>query len=115
MIDFEGAVFLDMYSGSGIMWLEALSRGFSKIIMIEKNKSVFNIIKKNIEKYEKDNDIKLILGDSLNVCQKLSSAPNIVYIDPPYFSNYLFTRQKLRYPVAERTGFFFPVILVADY
>ena len=86
MIDFEGASFFDMYSGSGIMGLEALSRGFSSVVMIEKNKKVFNVIKSNIKKYEKDNDIKLILGDSLKVCQKLSFAPDVIYIDPPYFS-----------------------------
>ena len=38
MIDFEGSSFLDMYAGSGIMGLEALSRGFSKIVSIEKKK-----------------------------------------------------------------------------
>lgn len=88
MIDFEGCSFLDMYSGSGIMGLEALSRGFSKIVMVEKNKKIFNIIKSNLKKYEKDNDIKLILGDSLKICPKIckNSYFDIVYIDPPYFS-----------------------------
>lgn len=85
MIDFDGASFLDMYSGSGIMGLEALSRGFSRVVMIEKNKKIFNVIKSNIKKYEKDNDIKLILGDSLKVCEKLQPF-NIIYIDPPYYS-----------------------------
>lgn len=85
MIDFEGTSFLDMYSGSGIMGLEALSRGFSRVVMIEKNRKIYSVIKANIKKYEKDNDIKLILGDSLKVCDKLQPF-NIVYIDPPYFS-----------------------------
>ena len=35
MIDFEGKSFLDMFAGSGIMGLEALSRGFNKIYAIE--------------------------------------------------------------------------------
>ena len=88
MIDFEGASFLDMFSGSGIMGLEALSRGFSKIVMIEKNRKVFNVIKSNIKKYEKDNDIKVILGDSLknNKIVQNGTKFDIIYIDPPYFS-----------------------------
>ena len=49
IIDFEGTSFLDMYSGSGIMGLEALSRGFSRIVMIEKNKKIYNVIKSNIK------------------------------------------------------------------
>lgn len=88
MIDFENSSFLDMYAGSGIMGLEALSRGFSKIVSIEKNKKVYNVIKSNFKKYEKDNYLKLILGDSLKICQKLPKdfMPDVIYIDPPYFS-----------------------------
>ncbi len=88
MMNFEGASFLDMFSGSGIMGLEALSRGFSKIVMFEKNKKVYNVIKSNIKKYEKDNDIKLVLGDCLNnkFLYKSEIKYNIIYIDPPYYS-----------------------------
>jgi len=86
MIDFEGKSFLDMYSGSGIMALEALSRGFDSVVAIEKNKKVYNIIKNNFSKYEKENDLELILGDSLKVTQKLNKKFDVIYIDPPYFS-----------------------------
>lgn len=86
MIEFEGKSFLDMYAGSGIMGLEALSRGFSSIVMLEKNKKVYNVIKSNLKKYEQDNDIKLFLGDSLKICEKFNKTFDIVYIDPPYFS-----------------------------
>lgn len=86
MTNFEGASFLDMYAGSGIMGLEALSRGFSKVVSIEKNKKVYNVIKSNFKKYEQENDLKLILGDSIKVCEKLNEKFDIIYIDPPYFS-----------------------------
>lgn len=86
MIDFEGLSFLDMYSGSGIMALEAISRGFSSAILIEKNKKAYNIIKQNIKKYQSENEIKLIFGDSTKICQKLNQNIDITYIDPPYFS-----------------------------
>lgn len=87
MMDFENSSFLDMYSGSGIMGLEALSRGFSRVVSIEKNKKVYSVIKSNFKKFEKDNDLKLILGDSLKVCSRLNEKFDVVYIDPPYFSD----------------------------
>ena len=40
MMDVEDRSFLDMFAGSGIMGLEALSRGFSKIVAIEKNRKI---------------------------------------------------------------------------
>lgn len=88
MTDFEGMSFLDMFAGSGIMGLEAVSRGFSKVVMVEKNRKVYNIIKSNISKYEKENNIKLISGDSLNICEKFCGKTefDVIYIDPPYFS-----------------------------
>lgn len=88
MVDFDGLSFLDMYSGSGIMGLEALSRGFKRTVFIEKNKKVYGVIKSNLKKYERENDITLILGDSLSVCDKFcgNSKFDVIYIDPPYFS-----------------------------
>ena len=84
MIDFEGKVFLDMYAGSGIMGLEALSRGFDKAYGIEKNPKVANIIKTNYKKF--DTPSKLLIGDSLKVIQRSDTKFDVVYIDPPYFS-----------------------------
>ena len=47
IVNFEGSSFLDMFAGSGIMGLEALSRGFSSAVAIEKNPKVARIIKGN--------------------------------------------------------------------
>ena len=82
MVNFYGSSFLDMYAGSGIMGLEALSRGFANVTAIEKNPKVVNIIKSNFKKFE--NPPKLIIADSLKA--KLTEKFDVIYIDPPYFS-----------------------------
>ncbi len=82
LIEFRGKSFLDMYAGSGIMGLEALSRGFEDVVSIEKNPKVAQIIKSNFKKFE--TPPKLIICDSLKV--KLSEKFDVIYIDPPYFS-----------------------------
>ncbi|MBO7672918.1 16S rRNA (guanine(966)-N(2))-methyltransferase RsmD [bacterium] len=86
IIDFEEKSFFDMYAGSGIMGLEALSRGFGELLACEKNKEVYRILKNNFSKYEKENDIKLILGDSMKIAAKIDKVYDVIYIDPPYFS-----------------------------
>ena len=75
MLDFEGSSFLDMYAGSGIMGLEALSRGFSKVVAFEKS---------NFRRFNPAP--KLIFGDSLKSASKMSEKFDVIYIDPPYFS-----------------------------
>ena len=84
MIDFEGKRFLDMYAGSGIMGLEALSRGFEYACCIEKNPKVANIIKTNFKKFEEKPE--LIIGDSTKIVKRLNKKFDVIYIDPPYFS-----------------------------
>ena len=82
MIEFGGKTFLDMFAGSGIMGLEALSRGFENVLTLEKNPKVAKVLKENYENIKiKPN---LIVGDSLN--QKINEKFDVIYIDPPYFS-----------------------------
>lgn len=84
IIDFEGKSFLDMYAGSGIMGLEAISRGFGSAVAIERNPKAASIIKNNFKKFAACP--KLLIGDSLKVVQKLDTVFDVVYIDPPYFA-----------------------------
>lgn len=83
LINFEESCFLDMYAGSGIMGIEAISRGFCSAVAIEKNPKVAGIIKKNFQKFD---NLELILGDSTKVVSKLDRKFDVIYIDPPYFS-----------------------------
>lgn len=82
LIDFEGASFLDMFAGSGIMGLEAISRGFDNVVAIEKNPKVYKILLNNYKSLKiKPNILK---GDSLKVVPK--DYFDVIYIDPPYYS-----------------------------
>ena len=45
--DFDNKSFLDLFGGSGMMGLEALSRGFASVSVFEKNPKVAQILKKN--------------------------------------------------------------------
>lgn len=82
LIDFDDATFLDMFAGSGIMGIEAISRGFSKVTAIEKNPKVYRILENNYKSIGEKQT--LIKGDSL----KFSTEDffDVVYIDPPYYA-----------------------------
>jgi 16S rRNA (guanine(966)-N(2))-methyltransferase RsmD len=94
--DFEGLTFLDMFSGSAIMALEAASRGFS-VTAIEKVKTVSKIAQKNIEMLQMP--VNLITTDALRLTPKLGSF-DVIYIDPPWEYEYneiiTLAAQKLR-------------------
>lgn len=84
MGDFCGKSFLDVFGGSGIMGLEALSRGFSAVKVYEINKKSAEIIKKNYANLGLKPDLRI--GDSLNLLKKTDEIYDVVYIDPPYKS-----------------------------
>tara|TARA_B100000029_G_scaffold211800_1_gene209757 strand:- start:2923 stop:3483 length:561 start_codon:yes stop_codon:yes gene_type:complete len=76
---------LDIFAGSGLIGLEAISRGMEKSYFIENNDDVIKILEKNCKKICKNNEFEIICGnaiDSLN--KKFSIEPSIIFIDPPY-------------------------------
>ena len=80
--DFDNLSFLDVYSCSGIMGLEAISRGFKTVTSFELNKKSAIILKKNYENLGLKPD--LIVGNALNLIPKLQSKYDVAYVDPPY-------------------------------
>ena len=82
--EFEGKTFLDIFGGSGIMGLEALSRGFEDVLVFEKNPKAAQIIKKNYETLGLTPNLKI--GDSLKLIGKIEQNYDVIYIDPPYMS-----------------------------
>ena len=84
IIEFEGSSFLDLFSGSGVMALEAISRGFTNVTAIEKHPKAAAVIRSNFSKFSPAPN--LITGDSLKILPKLNRNFDIIYIDPPYFS-----------------------------
>ncbi len=80
--DVSGSVFLDMFSGSGSIGLEAASRGAKKVILCEEDRNAICIIKKNIEKTHLD--VELYETSYKKMLDILNEKLDIVYIDPPY-------------------------------
>ena len=84
METFEGKSFLDMYGGSGIIGLEAISRGFEEVVTFEKNRQASDVIKSNYNSLGIEPNLDT--GDSLKLAGKINKIFDVVYIDPPYMS-----------------------------
>ncbi|QQG46812.1 MAG: RsmD family RNA methyltransferase [Candidatus Azosocius agrarius] len=86
---------LDMFGGSGVLGFEALSRGASYLFIVEKSFAVCNSICLNIQNLniKNVNIINIDVFEWLNLLQLVKSyikSFDIIFIDPPYNSNYLF-------------------------
>ena len=77
------ATFLDLFAGSGIMGIEAASRGANEIIFIEKNPKHYKLLKENLKSFDVNN--KTFLADSTNIIEKFDENKfDIIFSDPPY-------------------------------
>lgn len=83
--NFENKKFLDAFAGSGIMALEAYSRGF-KVLAIEKNNKIFRETRENFKKLKIDNSI--LLYDFEKFIKSTKETFDIIYLDPPWDINY---------------------------
>ena len=76
---------LDLFSGSGALGLEALSRGAKYVRFIEKNKKAALYIEKSLSTFEKEvSGDEVVCADAIEWIQKNNEVFDIVFIDPPF-------------------------------
>ena len=80
-----GAVFLDLFSGSGAIGIEALSRGAAKAYFVENASKALDCIRQNLT-FTKLADRAIVIRQE--VCTALrgigEETVDIVFMDPPY-------------------------------
>lgn len=82
--------------GSGAIGLEAVSRGAKKAILCDNNKQAIQIIKKNIEKTQLQEEVELYQMNFEDIIKtKIKDKLDIIYLDPPYKTDYVYKTIKL--------------------
>ncbi len=82
----EGEDCFDGFAGSGAIGLEAISRGARRCVFIEKDRVVYDLLKKNIEHLGVEERAEAVKADALGAAA-LSRCPNpvhLIFFDPPY-------------------------------
>ena len=80
---------LDLFSGTGALGLEALSRGAKKVTFVEKNKDYLQKIKKVYLEISEKRDCDFFCADCLEWVQNNNSKAkyDLIFIDPPFNKN----------------------------
>lgn len=82
----EDSVILDLFSGTGNLGIEGLSRGAKKCYFSDNSRESIKFIKENIEKCKIKEDIKILHGNWKNNLEYIDDSLDIVFVDPPYVS-----------------------------
>lgn len=79
--------FLDLFSGTGAIGIEALSRGAAKAVFVDKSFESINIIEKNLKNSKLYENAVIMKMDFINAISKLKKEGmlfDIIFLDPPY-------------------------------
>lgn len=80
----EAPKVLDLFSGSGALGIEALSRGAESCVFVDKSRKSLDITRKNLEKTHLLSRAKIVLNDFEAFLKNNTESFNLVFLDPPY-------------------------------
>lgn len=83
----SNSIVLDLFSGSGNIGLEFLSRGAKKVYFIENDKNSVSILKENIKKCRVEESTEVYRNDvikSIEIFDKKRLKFDYIFLDPPY-------------------------------
>lgn len=89
--DLEDKNVLDLFSGSGALAIEALSRGAKNAVMCDNSYEAIKIIKQNVKETRLIDKVEIINKDYAETLKKLNKENkkfNIIFLDPPYKSDF---------------------------
>ncbi len=83
-----GGVVVDLFSGTGNLGLEALSRGAEKCYFCDNSRMSIGIIKRNIKYCNAEEYSVVYAGDFRQSLQKIRDKADVIILDPPYEAGY---------------------------
>lgn len=83
----EGSVFVDGFSGTGAIGIEALSRRAREVVFIERSREGASLIRENLDLCGIEDGFRLLTQDIFPALRSLGREgflADVVYLDPPY-------------------------------
>ncbi len=85
-VQFElaGAEVLDLFSGTGQLGLEALSRGAKSAVFVDSSKKAIEISRQNAERTKLLENCRFFCGDAFAFLKSAREPFDLIFADPPY-------------------------------
>ncbi len=85
----SGAVFVDLFSGSGGIGIEAISRGAKKAYFVENNQKALDCIHANVAHTRFEERSVILKQDVFSALRgSIKDETDIIFMDPPYNQQY---------------------------
>ena len=81
---FDGGRVLDLYAGSGGLSIEAVSRGMTEAVLVERDRRAQSIITANIQMTKEQSKFQLLKMEADRALSQLEGMFDLIFLDPPY-------------------------------
>ncbi len=81
---FDGEVVLDLFTGSGALGFEAISRGCKKAYLNDLNNKALDVVKKNASKLKLTDEVSISNLDYRDFLNTTKEKFDLIFLDPPY-------------------------------
>lgn len=82
----EDGPVMDLFCGTGTMGLEAVSRGSPRVVLVERDRRVVEVLEKNIAYLGVEDLCEVVCADALGpaALNRCPRPAHIIFVDPPY-------------------------------
>ncbi len=87
--DIEGRKVLDLFSGTGQMGIECLSRGALRATFVDRDREALRVTRENIKSTGFSGQSTVVAGDALVFLERNRETYGLIFLDPPYAGDLL--------------------------
>jgi 16S rRNA (guanine966-N2)-methyltransferase len=107
----KGAVFADVYAGTGAVGIEALSRGAARAIFVEQSRHAVGVLRENLKSLGLEGRSQIRPGRASAILAQIEA--DIFFIDPPYELEIEYQRSLSI--IGERGAGLVPVLVIVQH
>ena len=85
VFNFEGAIALDLYAGTGALGLETISRGAERVDFVEKNFKIYKNLIENINSLSVADKANVFKSEADKFTKATKNKYHLIIADPPFF------------------------------
>ncbi len=82
--ELPGASVLDLFSGSGALGLEAVSRGAADAVLVERSREALGVLKGNVASLGAEDEVTVVADDVFRYLDRTDAVYDVAFADPPY-------------------------------
>ncbi len=83
-VDFDGLNVLDLFSGTGSLGLEAISRGAAAVTFVDNSRESLVLLRENVQALRCEHQCTVYQADVFWYLRNTKASFDVVFADPPY-------------------------------